>query len=118
MPKATAHGRLRGRSRFSDRLKRDDKRQRRRHHCQSQDAIARTVYWWQSGCRLGVQLIGPVDCVDRVLPRILPLRPATVILPWAAFNGERARAMRGCGGAAWIALWNEWDGAEDPRWPA
>jgi hypothetical protein len=70
------------------------------------------------GARLGVQLIGSVEFVDRVLPRILPLRPATVFLPWAAFNGERARAIRGCGGAAWIALWNEWDGVEDPRWPA
>jgi hypothetical protein len=37
--------------RHEDRLKRDDKRQRWRHHWQSQDAIARTVCWWQSGRR-------------------------------------------------------------------
>jgi hypothetical protein len=41
-----------------------------------------------------------------------------VFLSWAAFTEERAGAIRAVGSAAWIAVWNEWDGAGDPRWPA
>jgi pentose-5-phosphate-3-epimerase len=68
--------------------------------------------------RLGVHLIGSAEFVDRTLPEILPLRPATVFLPWAAFTDERARRIRAVGAAAWIALWNEWDGMGRPQWPA
>jgi pentose-5-phosphate-3-epimerase len=68
--------------------------------------------------RIGVHLIGSAEFVDRILPEILPFRPATVFLPWAAFTEERAGAIRTVGSAAWIALWNEWDGVADPRWPA
>ena len=50
--------------------------------------------------------------------RFSPLRPATVFLPWAAFTVERASIIRAVGSSAWIALWNEWDSMEDPRWPA
>ena len=68
--------------------------------------------------RIGVHLIGSAEFVERTLPEILPLRPATMFLPWAAFTDERAQAIRAVGSAAWIALWNEWDGFADPHWPA
>jgi pentose-5-phosphate-3-epimerase len=67
--------------------------------------------------RIGVHLVGSAEFVDRTLPEILPLRPATVFLPWAAFTDERARVIRAVGAAAWIALWNEWDGMGHPQWP-
>jgi hypothetical protein len=68
--------------------------------------------------RIGVHLIGSAEFVDWTLPEILPLRPGTVFLPWAAFTDERARIIRAVGSSAWIALWNEWDGIAEPRWPA
>jgi hypothetical protein len=68
--------------------------------------------------RIGVHLIGSADFVDAVLPKILPLRPGVVFLPWHAFTPERAHAVRACDGSAWIAVWREWDGLGDPRWPA
>jgi pentose-5-phosphate-3-epimerase len=68
--------------------------------------------------RIGVHLIGSADFVDRTLPDLLPIRPATVFVPWAAFTDARANVIRAAGSSAWIALWNEWDGVTDPRWPA
>lgn len=68
--------------------------------------------------RIGVHLIGSADYVDAVLPKILALRPGVVFLPWHAFSDERANAIRVSGGSAWIAVWREWDGLEDPRWPS
>lgn len=68
--------------------------------------------------RIGVHLIGSVDFVDAVLPKILALRPGVVFLPWQAFTAERAEAVRATGGGAWIAVWNEWDGHGTPSWPA
>ncbi|MEU0498974.1 ribulose phosphate epimerase [Mycobacterium sp. NPDC006124] len=68
--------------------------------------------------RIGVHLIGSADFVDAVLPKILALHPGVVFLPWHAFTAERAGAIRHAGGAAWIAVWREWDGLADPQWPA
>ena len=68
--------------------------------------------------RIGVHLIGSGDYVDAVLPKILALRPGVVFLPWPAFTAERAKAIRAHDGGAWIAVWREWDGLGDPRWPA
>jgi pentose-5-phosphate-3-epimerase len=68
--------------------------------------------------RIGVHLIGSVDFVDAVLPKILALRPGVVFLPWQAFTQERAEAVRAADGAAWIAVWHEWDGHGSPTWPA
>jgi hypothetical protein len=67
--------------------------------------------------RIGVHLIGSGDFVDAVLPKILALRPGVVFLPWAAFTAERAHAIRATDGSAWIAVWREWDGLDDPQWP-
>lgn len=67
--------------------------------------------------RIGVHLIGSVDFVDAVLPKILALQPGVVFLPWSAFTAERVQAIRAHGGRAWIAVWREWDGLGDPRWP-
>ena len=68
--------------------------------------------------RIGVHLIGSVEFVDAVLPKILPLSPGVVFLPWHAFTVERAEAVRAFGGSAWIAVWREWDGLGTPKWPA
>ncbi|GAB7069900.1 ribulose phosphate epimerase [Mycobacterium hodleri] len=68
--------------------------------------------------RIGVHLIGSADFVDAVLPKILALHPGVVFLPWEAFTAERTHAIRAAGGAAWIAVWREWDGLTDPQWPA
>jgi hypothetical protein len=68
--------------------------------------------------RIGVHLIGSSDFVDAVLPKILALRPAVVFLPWHAFTIERANAVRATDGSAWIAVWQEWNGLDDPQWPA
>ncbi|TGD90068.1 ribulose phosphate epimerase [Mycolicibacterium sp. CH28] len=68
--------------------------------------------------RLGVRVIGTAEFVDAVLPAVLSVRPAKVFLPWHAFTEDRAEAVRGSGGAAWVALWNEWDGIGAPEWPA
>ena len=68
--------------------------------------------------RIGVHLIGSPEFVDTTLRDVLRVRPATVFLPWAAFTEERARAVRAVGSAAWITLWNEWDGTGAPNWPA
>lgn len=68
--------------------------------------------------RIGVHLIGSADFVDAVLPKILPMRPGVVFLPWHAFTAERADAVRAHDGSAWIAVWREWDGLGEPRWPA
>jgi ribulose phosphate 3-epimerase family protein len=67
---------------------------------------------------IGVHLIGSADFVDAVLPKILTLRPGVVFLPWGAFSDERAHAIRAVGGSAWIAVWREWDGRDDPQWPS
>jgi hypothetical protein len=66
--------------------------------------------------RIGVHVIGSGDFVDAVLPKILALRPGVVFLPFPAFTADRVHAIRAAGGAAWIAVWQEWDGAGDPRW--
>ncbi|WP_422746755.1 ribulose phosphate epimerase [Mycobacterium sp. WMMD1722] len=66
--------------------------------------------------RLGVHLIGSPAFVDATLPAVLAHRPATVFLPWAAFSAPRVQAVRAAGGAAWIAVWDEWDGSP-PVWP-
>jgi Ribulose-phosphate 3 epimerase family len=68
--------------------------------------------------RIGVHLIGSADFVDAVLPKILAVRPGVVFLPWQAFTQDRAEAVRAAGGAAWIAVWQEWDGHGTPVWPA
>ncbi|CAN5462432.1 hypothetical protein BH09ACT8_BH09ACT8_02960 [soil metagenome] len=68
--------------------------------------------------KIGVHLIGSADFVDAVLPKILALRPGVVFLPWQAFTDERAEAIRAADGAAWIAVWREWDGHGTPSWPA
>jgi pentose-5-phosphate-3-epimerase len=68
--------------------------------------------------RIGVHLIGSADFVDAVLPKILALHPGVVFLPWEAFTVERAHAIRGADGAAWIAVWREWDGLAEPQWDA
>lgn len=67
---------------------------------------------------LEVHLIGSAAFVDAALPHVLAHRPAKVFLPWAAFTEDRAGAVRAAGGAAWVALWQEWDGTGDPSWPA
>jgi hypothetical protein len=66
--------------------------------------------------RIGVHLIGSADFVDAVLPKILAQRPGVVFLPWHAFTAERVHAVRAADGAAWIAVWREWDGLGDPQW--
>jgi hypothetical protein len=66
--------------------------------------------------RIGVHLIGSADFVDAVLPKVLTLRPGVVFLPWHAFSVERATAIRVADGAAWIAVWQEWDGLGEPQW--
>ncbi|MDP9165212.1 MAG: ribulose phosphate epimerase, partial [Actinomycetota bacterium] len=68
--------------------------------------------------RIGVHLIGSSDFVDAVLPKVLAVGPGAVFLSWQAFTGERARAIRAAGASAWIAVWREWDGLTEPRWPA
>jgi pentose-5-phosphate-3-epimerase len=68
--------------------------------------------------RIGVHLIGSGGFVDAVLPKILAVRPGVVFLPWHAFTGERVQAIRAAGAAAWIAVWQEWDGLGDPQWPS
>jgi pentose-5-phosphate-3-epimerase len=68
--------------------------------------------------RIGVHLIGSTDFVDAVLPKVLPLQPGVVFLPWQAFTDGRADAVRATGGSAWIAVWREWDGLANPRWSA
>jgi hypothetical protein len=68
--------------------------------------------------RIGVQLIGSTAFVDDVLPDVLATRPGKVFLPWHSFTPERAEAVRAAGSAAWIALWDEWDGNSAPPWPA
>lgn len=68
--------------------------------------------------RIGVHVIGSKDFVDAVLPKILAVHPGVVFLPWQAFTTERADAIRAAGGAAWIAVWREWDGLGEPQWPA
>lgn len=68
--------------------------------------------------RIGVHLIGSSNFVDAVLPKILTLRPGVVFLPWHAFTVERAEAIHAHAGAAWIAVWREWDGSTSPNWPA
>jgi Ribulose-phosphate 3 epimerase family len=77
-------------------------------------AIAASV----PGARVGVQLIGSTAFVDALLPAVLSTRPAKVFLPWHSFTEERVQAVRAAGCAAWIALWNEWDGLGAPGWPA
>ena len=67
--------------------------------------------------RVGVHVIGSAEFADSVLPKILPLHPGAVFLPWHAFTTERANAIRTAGGTAWIAVWQEWDGLDEPRWP-
>lgn len=67
---------------------------------------------------VGVHLIGSAEFVDATLPEVLPLQPGVVFLPWAAFTDDRARLIRATGGAAWIAIWREWEGLADPAWPA
>ena len=44
--------------------------------------------------------------------------PQKKFLPWVVFTVERASIIRAVGSSAVIALWNEWDGVKDPRWPA
>ena len=66
--------------------------------------------------RVGVHVIGSCDFVDAVLPKILPLGPGVVFLPWPSFTPERADAIRATGGTAWIAVWREWDGQDAPQW--
>lgn len=70
-----------------------------------------------SRSRVGVHLVGSVEYVDRILPRILPLRPAAVYLPWWAYNDDRARAVRGSGGAPWITVFDQCADFAVPRWP-
>lgn len=65
-----------------------------------------------------VHLIGSAAFVDAALARVLAHRPDKVFLPWAAFTAERADAVRAAGASAWIALWEEWDGAGAPPWRA
>ncbi len=68
--------------------------------------------------RIGVHLIGSPDFVDAVLPKILALHPGVVFLPWSAFTEGRAATVRATGSAAWIAVWQEWDGHGRPVWSA
>ncbi|OFJ53628.1 beta/alpha barrel domain-containing protein [Mycolicibacterium grossiae] len=69
--------------------------------------------------RTDVHLIGSPRFVDDVLADVLATSPARVILPWAAFDEDRAGTVRRAGAHAWIALWDEWDGVTgDPGWPA
>lgn len=68
--------------------------------------------------RLDVHLIGSASFVDAVLPEVLAARPGKVFLPWHAFTDGRASAVRAADGAAWIAVWSEWDGISSPGWPA
>lgn len=66
--------------------------------------------------RLGVQLIGSDAFVDAVLPGVLAASPAKVFLPWSSFTADRAATVRGAGSAAWIVIWDEWDGSGAPSW--
>jgi pentose-5-phosphate-3-epimerase len=68
--------------------------------------------------RFDVHLIGSPGFVDAALPDVLAHAPGKVFLPWAAFTEEHANAVRGAGGSAWVALWQEWDGTGAPTWPA
>ncbi|TFV58019.1 ribulose phosphate epimerase [Mycobacterium sp. PS03-16] len=65
-----------------------------------------------------VHLIGSPDFVDATLPGVLAHRPGKVFLPWAAFTDHRAAQIRDAGSAAWITLWQEWNGITTPHWPA
>lgn len=67
--------------------------------------------------RIGVHLVGSPEFVDRLLPRVLPLRPSAVYLPWEAYNNDRARAIRGSGGAAWITVPDNCCSSVDSQWP-
>lgn len=68
--------------------------------------------------RIGVHLIGSPGFVDTALPEVLSTRPGRVFLPWHVFTAERAATVRGVGSAAWIAVWDEWDGIGSVAWPA
>lgn len=68
--------------------------------------------------RLDIHLIGSPAFVDATVPDLLALAPAKIFLPWAAFTEPRAGLIRRAGSAAWIALWKEWDGFDEPHWPA
>lgn len=68
--------------------------------------------------RVGVHLIGSPEFVDSVLPDVLAQGPATVFLPWDSFDEARATSVRQAGSAAWIALWDEWNGFGTPQWAA
>jgi pentose-5-phosphate-3-epimerase len=68
--------------------------------------------------RIDVHLIGSTAFVDDALADVLGVAPRRVFLPWAAFDATRAAAIRAAGATAWIALWDEWDGAADPGWGA
>ena len=52
------------------------------------------------------------------VPKMVAPRPGVVFLPWQPFTGERADAIRAADGAAWIAVWHEWEGHGTPSWPA
>lgn len=68
--------------------------------------------------RIGVHLIGSPAFVDAALPEVLSTRPGRVFLPWRAFTADRAENVRSVGSAAWIAVWDEWDGIGSASWPA
>lgn len=68
--------------------------------------------------RIGVQLIGSAEYVDAVLPEVLSTQPDKVFLPWGAFTADRVAGVRAAGSAAWIAVWDEWDGTGAAPWPA
>lgn len=68
--------------------------------------------------RIGVHLIGSAAFVDAVLPDVLAVQPAKVFLPWHAFTDDRISAAHAVGSAAWIVVWDEWDGNGSPAWPA
>ncbi|WP_199254212.1 beta/alpha barrel domain-containing protein [Mycolicibacterium mengxianglii] len=70
--------------------------------------------------RVGVHVIGSPGFVDTVLSSVLAVRPAVVFVPWDAFSAERVATIRTAGSQAWVALWQEWDGADEasiPEWP-
>jgi pentose-5-phosphate-3-epimerase len=66
----------------------------------------------------GVDVHVDMMASDEGLPDVLATRPGKVFLPWHSFTPERAEAVRAAGSAAWIALWDEWDGNSAPPWPA